>query len=302
MLYLSLMRKLSRSPCDASSHHSAILYGCDGVDLLWGDSVLFEEPFDDAAEARPYFDPSSVNDQDGSLSPAATPDESFAVIPGSRSHDSSQADSASQSQCRSDDDRALCSPPARRLASCYVADRQLVLLRVASNRLILPLARAAAAFVKRSSWSPIGYKRCNDFTRERLGRSRRWLTDLAALGEGFDRLPSLKSAVSGEDGGAPLSRVVATALARYATAEVVDEWIELARSVTVREFMETLKQARETGSSRPILEGEASDRQTRIDAEDEDDDDETTDRIDVRMLVPESSGLLSKKLSTCTAR
>ena len=139
------------------------------------------------------------------------------------------------------------------LDPCFVADRQLMMLRVASTRMILPLSRAAAAFVRRSAWTPIGYLYCGDFARERLGRSGRWLTDLAVLGDGLVQLPTLKSALCGEDGGAPLSRVAATALSKFATIEVIDAWIDLARRVTVREFLEAVRQARAARSNRPLM-------------------------------------------------
>ena len=94
----------------------------------------------------------------------------------------------------------------------------------------------------------MGYGRCSDFTRTRLGRSSRWLGNLAALGKGLAEFPALRSALCGENGETPLSRVAATALARFATVDTVDAWIELARCVTVREFR-NLRAARLAGSS-----------------------------------------------------
>ena len=45
-------------------------------------------------------------------------------------------------------------------------------------RLVVPLARAAGLFVRRSGWFDCGFARSSDFARERLGRSGRWLHDL----------------------------------------------------------------------------------------------------------------------------
>src|SRR5207247_100562 len=45
----------------------------------------------------------------------------------------------------------------------------------ARDRLSLPLARAAEAFVRMEAWRPFGYARLADHARERFGCSSRWV-------------------------------------------------------------------------------------------------------------------------------
>ena len=119
-----------------------------------------------------------------------------------------------------------------------------VSLRLALDRVALPLARAAAVFVQREAWRPFGYARLSDHTRERFGRSSRWLSDLAGLGAALERLPRLEEALSGEDGGAPLGRVAAMLIGRIADQETLRDWIDAARRMTVRQLRQRVRAAR----------------------------------------------------------
>ena len=72
-----------------------------------------------------------------------------------------------------------------------------MMVRRAVERTVLPLSRAAGSFAEMRAWRAFGAARCGDYARERLGRSSRWLFDLAALGRAFRRLPSLEDAFTG---------------------------------------------------------------------------------------------------------
>jgi len=117
-------------------------------------------------------------------------------------------------------------------------------LRAAMDRIALPLARSAAAFVRLQAWSDFGFARIEDHARERFGRSGRWLRDLAALGEASERLPALGPALTGDDGGRPIGRVSANVIARIADTGSLAEWVARARCLTVRELRDEVKRAR----------------------------------------------------------
>src|SRR5262245_50466773 len=104
------------------------------------------------------------------------------------------------------------------MARAASADVAALGIRSALDRITPALARAAAAFMALQAWSVFGYARLDDLTRERYGRSGRWLRDLAALGVGLAAAPSLAAALTGADGGRPLGRVAATLVARAAAA------------------------------------------------------------------------------------
>jgi len=137
--------------------------------------------------------------------------------------------------------------PAPHLA----ADRMACELGLAADRLGAALCRTAAAYVALGAWTPCGYSRLGDFTREVLGRSGRWLRDLATLGRGLRSLPGLESALLGLDGGPALGRVAATAIARVATPASLPAWINRARACTVRELQDAVRSAREAGANAP---------------------------------------------------
>ncbi len=115
-----------------------------------------------------------------------------------------------------------------------------------------PLSRAADAFSRRHGWFELGYARAEDFARERLGRTGRWLRDLAALGRATLHSEELLDAMTGEDGGPPLGTVAALAIVRGTTDEFRSTWIALARAVGVRELKERLRRSRQADRPFPV--------------------------------------------------
>jgi len=126
-----------------------------------------------------------------------------------------------------------------------VLDREARALVALRDRSLPPLARTAGAFVARQCWSVLGYSRLGDCARERLGRSGRWVRDLAALDHALSSHPALARAVRGADGGAPLRRVAALVIARVAEAKTIDRWIEAGRALTVRRLKVAAARARQ---------------------------------------------------------
>jgi hypothetical protein len=124
-------------------------------------------------------------------------------------------------------------------------------LKLALDRLVPCLARAASSFVALRGWVPFGFARVDDFTRERWDRSGRWLRDLAALGNAIDQSPRLADAVLGADGYRPIGQVAALAIGRTATPQSMASWIDLARKVPVRQFNAEIRHARKSGSAWP---------------------------------------------------
>jgi hypothetical protein len=149
-----------------------------------------------------------------------------------------------------------------RLVPHLAADSLACALSLAEARLGVTLARAARDFVGIEGWRPHGYARLGDYACEELDRSGRWLRDLATLGEGLGTLPDLERALWGGDGARPLGRVAATSIARVATPESAPAWIALARRSTVRSLRNSVRAARQAGSSVPqekaMPEGSAS--------------------------------------------
>ncbi len=131
------------------------------------------------------------------------------------------------------------------------ADALAVALGAALVRITVPLARAAGAFVRLRGWTDFGFARLDDHARERFGRSGHWVRDLAALDEPLASLPALATALTGEDGGAPLGRVRARLLAGVAAAESADAWIAFARRASVRDLRAAVRAQRDRGSLWP---------------------------------------------------
>jgi len=131
----------------------------------------------------------------------------------------------------------------------WSADRAAVAERAAGHLLVVRIARAAEAIQRNRTWGVLGFLHANDYCRERLDRSSRWLQDHAALGAGLSALPGLEAAVLGVDG-PPIGGVVATAISRIASADTVSDWIERARRSTVREILEEIRACRAMGDSR----------------------------------------------------
>ncbi len=120
--------------------------------------------------------------------------------------------------------------------SVLALDAASIAAREGMNQVTPGLARVASEVTGRRSWQVFGYSRGDDYARERLDRSGRWLRDLALLGKAFAGSPELLWALVGEDGGKPIGRVAATMIARVATPESMAQWIESARRMTVVEL------------------------------------------------------------------
>jgi hypothetical protein len=142
-------------------------------------------------------------------------------------------------------------PPQRLLR----LDRLALELRLAHDRLIVPLARAAAVFVAARAWSPCGSARLEDHARERFGRTARWLRQLADLGRALERFPQLARSLTGDDDGLPLGAEAARLVARVvfgsgdpgtertdADAQLA-RWVKRAREVPLRVLREEIRTA-----------------------------------------------------------
>jgi len=196
--------------------------------------------------------------------------------------------------------------PAASASSAYPVETSLrqadglaLSLRAGLDRIAIPLARAAAAFVQRQAWSDFGFARVEDHARERFGRSGRWVKDCASLGRALESLPLLADALTGDDGGRPIGRVAALLVARVASADSLHAWVALARRVPIRELRDSVRASRAAGSDSPA-DGEAragDDTQQATDTDDaqrtagtegppDDGLDDLSDRALVRILVP----------------
>jgi hypothetical protein len=133
---------------------------------------------------------------------------------------------------------AFAADASRRLLPTSVreGDRLLRLLAAVRSVLVVHLARAAAAVVAHEVWHLCCYRTRTDFARERLRRDGRWLRDMIRLHEALERLPRLLPALCGDDGGRPLGQVAVLQIARVATPEDVEAWIERARRLSLDEL------------------------------------------------------------------
>ena len=114
------------------------------------------------------------------------------------------------------------------------------------------LARTARRLVGVKGWTIFGYARVDDYANEQLDRSGRWLRDLAALDDAFERFEKLRRAFTGVDGGRPIGQVAALAIGRIADERSVECWIRLARQLPVRRFKDRIREARAAESSLPL--------------------------------------------------
>lgn len=149
------------------------------------------------------------------------------------------------------------------------ADRIAVALQHAVDRLALPIGRTARGFVDGRGWQDAGFARLEDFAVEAFQRSARWLRDMASLDRSVRRFPDLRRALTGDDGSPPLGAVKATAIGRFlasppaprdpaarslrdAAAEcALGDWIRFARSASVPELRNAIRDARRSGTLQP---------------------------------------------------
>jgi hypothetical protein len=145
----------------------------------------------------------------------------------------------------------------------HALDRLATALAARLHRLALPLARAGEAFADGRGWFELGFARAEDFARERLGRSGRWLRDRAALGRAVGRCRRLRLALDGADGGPPLGTVAAVRIARHADLDSIPTWIAIARTSGVRRLKERIRQSRACQVAWPVLPDGSPDEELR---------------------------------------
>lgn len=137
--------------------------------------------------------------------------------------------------------------PRARTSRVHTLDELACALRAAADRVVLPLARAAAAFTAAEGWRAFGDVRLEDHARESFGRTARWVRDQVRLHDVVTRFPRLAEALVGADGGAPLgsekSKLVARAALRDESA--LGAWIARARAVTVGALRREVRHALE---------------------------------------------------------
>ena len=147
-------------------------------------------------------------------------------------------------------------------------------IKTALERVALPVAKTARALCEARVWSTFGYARMEDFARERLGRTGRWLRDQSCLGRSLDSFPALAGALCGADGGRPLGKVSALWVGKVASGESAEAWIGLARALSVRELKRTVREALLSGSDAPPCVGGSEEHGNHGEHGDSDDHDE----------------------------
>jgi len=138
------------------------------------------------------------------------------------------------------------------LANARPREDLVLALRDGSAQVTLELARVAASMATRRTWTVFGYPEPEDFARELLDRSGRWLRDLITLGKAVERLPALEAALLGCDGGPALGRVAALQISQVATPESLPAWVALARESSVRDLARAVRAAVACRSHVPI--------------------------------------------------
>ncbi len=131
-------------------------------------------------------------------------------------------------------------------STVYEVDHILQRLARVQGALVVSSARLSAHVVDASVWTRFGYRNSNDFARERLDRSGRWLRRLAALQRAVERCPQLAAALRGADGGPRLSRAAAFEIVAVVTPHTAPRWIRRARELSVRELRAAVRKARQT--------------------------------------------------------
>ena len=101
------------------------------------------------------------------------------------------------------------------------------------QHVVLPLARTVGALAAQKAWFSFGYRNLDDFARERLHKSGRWCRDLRQLHKALDEFQELGLAMSGADGGKPISQKAAQCIGRVATSDDVGCWIARARELSL---------------------------------------------------------------------
>ena len=163
-----------------------------------------------------------------------------------------------------------------------------------------PLARAAARVRKGRLWAELGRRNAADYAREDLGRSARWLRDLAAVGAAAERMPALGAALAGDDGAPPLGLFAARQVARVADEATLAAWIAAARRLSARALRDAAAAALaargEDGAVPPPPAAGADDDAARRGARDEaaawddgPDDGDDAARVGFRLDVPRAA-------------
>ncbi len=125
--------------------------------------------------------------------------------------------------------------PRERTSYVLALDRLACALRAAADRVVLPTARAAAAFHATQGWHAFGDVWLEDHAREHFGRSGRWVREQVRLHHAVTSRPALAAALTGADGGAPIGAEKAKVIARVndMDAVAVTAWIARARATTL---------------------------------------------------------------------
>jgi hypothetical protein len=175
-----------------------------------------------AGEARPAGRLVRTGDADGSVSCPAAPETLASRSPSGWSLSEASRPYATERAVRQ-------------------ADAAAVSLAAALARVVPNLATIAGALTDSGTAQVFGYARLSDYARERLGRSGRWVADLARLHACLERLPALRRAMAGQDGGPPLHASAALAVGGVATEADVDEWIAMARRLTLARLRHVIR-------------------------------------------------------------
>ena len=131
----------------------------------------------------------------------------------------------------------LLSPPLRQDLRFLLRDRAALLLdrelrKVSRGRSLIDrkLCHFLAALGRPAGYLKLGYVRLEDYGRERLGFSGRYVRELSRLGEKLGELPAVARAL--ERGEVSLS--AAREIVRVASKEDEAQWVERAMQGTVR--------------------------------------------------------------------
>ena len=101
-----------------------------------------------------------------------------------------------------------------------------------------PAAVAATKFNGRLAFKRLGYRTQANYANEELGVSARTLRRMGCLGRRLTQLPAIEQAFAA--GELPLTK--AEAIARVATPETEEQWLDLASALSVRELVKAVRQ------------------------------------------------------------